>query len=279
MRLLLTRSVLLAALVLAAGPLRAGELPPAFTAQYRPAVERLQAAYTRLSIWGSSTLTLPGQDRSRIQNFIMRADGDRRRLDIKTVQQLNMGLTVGEKVMAMATPFGSLITTTQPNHKFFDDAWETKYKDTVARIDSGCLMNYPYSLNSQGTVLDMLLSPAVKVTGMRNFKSGGLPMVEIKYEEHATHNGHSGRWVSSLVLSPSEGWALRGFTRTTGSGSHEIIQRASVTYSGEEDGIPLVQSITAETLRGGRATRQESIEVEDIDLGAPNNEHFMSEAF
>jgi hypothetical protein len=252
----------------------AGELPRELTSAYRPAVERLKDGYTKISIEGTSTLVLP-DDRFRAQEFIMRADGKRRRLDVKIADQRGMKLKVGAIEMRMATPYGSLVTYTLPDSEFFDDARETSYNDTVAEIDSGSLMNYPYALDSNGTILDMLLSPGVKVTGVRKFKAEGLPMVEIKYQERGTYAGYYGVWDSSLVLSPAEGWALRGFTRTSG----RFTQRANVSYSGSEEGIPLLSSIETETVANGRATRRESILVNQIKLGAPDDYFFTAFAY
>jgi hypothetical protein len=179
----------------------------------------------------------------------------------------------------MATPYGSLSTTTAPGSEFFDGAQQTGYAETVAQIDNGCLLNYPYSLDGNGTILDMLLKPGVKVTSVKKIDSFGEPLVEIHYDETARHGGHTGLWKSSLVLSPKEGWALRGFSRSMGQGSDQITERAKLTYSGVENGIPMVASIQSETLKGAKSTRQESIEISDAKLGDPDDYYFTSFAF
>ncbi len=143
-RLLSFGAVLLAAL----GATRfgqAGELPAELTSLYRPAVERLKEAYTSLSIEGTTSMVLPGQDKSLQQKFVMRADGKLRRLDLVATAQRGMDAKIGTKEMRMATPYGSLVTVTAPGRKFFDDGRQTSYADTVSKIDNGCLMNYPYA--------------------------------------------------------------------------------------------------------------------------------------
>jgi hypothetical protein len=255
------------------------QLPQEIVSRYRPAVEKLRQAYTHASIEGSSTLAYPGQDKSREQRIVMRAAGEKRRLDVTTLKQRGMGLEVGAKEMRMATPYGSLSSYTAPNSQYFDNAQQTSYAETVAQIDNGSLLNYPYSLSSSGTILDMLLKPGVKVTSAKSFKSEGQELVQIDYQETASHAGRTGLWKSSVVLSPSEGWALRGFTRTLGQGTSAVTQRAKLSYSGAADGIPLVQTIEAETLSGKSSVQREAIAVSKIKFGDPDDYFFDSFSF
>ena len=256
------------------------QLPRDIVSQYRPAVEKLRKAYTHASFEGTSTLVYPRQQKSREQSFVMRAAGEKRRLDLTTLKQRGMGLQVGATEMRMATPYGSLSSYTAPGAKFFDNAQQTPYAETVTQIDNGSLLNYPYSLSSTGTILDMLLRPGVKVTSATTFKSKGQALVQINYEETAKHAGHMGLWKSSVVLSPTEGWCLRGFTRTSGQGSDAITERAKLSYSGVNNhGIPLVQSIEAETLAGKSSIRQEAIGVSKIKFGDPDDYYFGSYSF
>lgn len=256
------------------------QLPPDIVSQYRPAVEKLRKAYTHASFEGTSTLVYPRQQKSREQSFVMRAAGEKRRLDVTTLKQQGMGLQVGATEMRMATPYGSLSTYTAAGSQFFDNAQQTPYAETVAQIENGSLLNYPYSLNATGTILDMLLNPGVKVTSAKAFKSKGQELVQIDYEETAKHAGHTGLWKSSLVLSPAEGWGLRGFTRTSGHGSGAITQRAKLSYSGvNSDGIPLVQSIEAETLAGESSIQRETIGISKIKFGDPDDHYFGSYSY
>ena len=267
------------ACVLMIGTAGGGEVPREIASQYRPAVEKLRQAYTHAAIEGTSEVAYPSKDKSRTQEFVMRAAGQKRRLDVTTTGQKGMGLKVGATQLRMATPQGSLTTTMDPGSKFFDDATQTGYADTVSQIDNRCLLNFPYALDSNGTILDMLLNPGVKVTGVKKTKGDGQPLVQINYEETSRHEGHTGLWKSQLVLSPSEGWALQGFTRTLDRGSNQVIQRAKLTYSGAENGIPLVESIQFESLEGGKSIRRESIEITKFKLGDPDDYYFTSFAF
>lgn len=255
------------------------QLPPELVSRYRPAVEKLQQAYTHATIEGTSTLVLPGQDKSREQRFVMRAGGELRRLDVTTLKQQGMGLKVGGSEMRMATPWGSLSTYTAPGSDVFDNAQQIPYGEVVAQIDNGSLLNYPYSLDSTGTILDMLLNPGVKITSAKTFPSEGQQLVRINYQETASHAGRTGLWNSSLVLSPDEGWALRGFTRTLGQGSSATTQRAKLTYSGSTDGIPEVQSIESETVSGRTSSQREAIQVSKIKFGDPDSYYFDSFSF
>ena len=255
------------------------QLPQQIVSQYRPAVEKLRQEYTHASIEGTSMLAYPEQNKSREQRFVLRAGGELRRLDVTTLKQQGMGLQVGGTTMRMATPWGSLSTRTAPGSKFFDDAKQIPYGESVAQIDKASLLNYPYSLDSKGTILDMLLKPDVKVTSAKTFESEGQQLVKIYYQEMASHAGRTGLWKSSLVLSPDEGWALRGFTRTLGQGSDAITQHANLTYSGSTDGVPHVQSIESQTVEGGTPIKREAIQVSKCNFGDPDSYYFDSFSF
>ncbi len=257
----------------------AAQLPQQLVSLYRPAVEKLRSAYTNLSAEGTISAALPQQEKSREQQFAFRAGGQKRRLDLKTLSQKGMGLKVGTTEMRMATPYGSLVTVMRPDSDFFDDAKETSYGNTVSKIDAGCLLNYPYSLGSEGTILDMLLSPSVKITRVKQIEDGGRKLVRIDYQQQATYAGRSGIWTASLVLSPSESWALCGFTRTLGQGSGQVLQQAKLVYSGFEEDVPLVRSIETETVAGGRTTKREAISVTEIKLGTPDDYYFTAFAY
>lgn len=271
-----------AALAIACGSIvgtARGQLPQEIVSQYRPALEKLRQAYTHASFEGTSIVAIPRQDKWREQQFVLRAAGESRRLDVTTVKQWRMGLKVGSKELHLATPDGSLTTYMAPGSEFFDDAKQTGYAGTVAQIDKGSLLNYPYSLDGTTTILDMLLNPSVKVTSVKKTKSSGEPLVQIGFQETAQHAGRTGLWKSMMVLSPSDGWGLRSLTRTLGQGSDQVSQTIKVSYSGQQDGIPLVQTIAQETLNGTTPVRRESIEVTETKFGDPDNYYFTSFAF
>jgi hypothetical protein len=256
----------------------AGQLPQKFVSVYRPAVERLKTAYTDASIKGILNVELPREGKSSQQSFILRANGERRRLDLTTLAQQGMDLEVGATEMSMATPIGSLNTYTRPDSQFFENAQQRKYAGVVEHIDRRSLMNLPYALDSSGTVLDMLLRANVKVGSVKWIRSQGEPLVEVTYQEDARHTGQSGLWNSTLVLSPQDGWALRSFTRTL-AGSRPFTQRGQLEYASGPDGLPLVQSIIVETAEGTRILRREAVSVEEVKFGDPGPGWFDSFAF
>jgi hypothetical protein len=255
------------------------QLSREITSQYRPALARIQQAYTRGTFSGTLSVTEPQSGKSRRQDFTMRANGEFRRLDLTTLAQQGMKLEVGAKVLAMATPNGSLNTFTKPNADAFGDATQTSYADTVTQIDQGCLLYYTYSLGGGATILDTLTKPGVKITGVKTVEAFGEKLLQINYDENARYAGHSGLWKSRVVIAPSEAWALRGFTRTSGHGSNQIIQRAKLGYSGIQDGIPVLGSIESETLVGGKPTKREAVSITDIQFGEPDGAYFTSFAF
>jgi hypothetical protein len=125
----------------------------------------------------------------------------------------------------------------------------------------------------------MLLSPAVKVSGVKWIRVQGEPLVQIDYFQTARHANQSGTWISTLTLSPADSWALRSFTRTLGGGSRRISQRGDLQYSNGPDGIPQVQAIYFQTNEGSRIVRRETVTVGEIDFGAPDDDYFGSFTF
>ena len=268
-----------AAMFCSTGTLLAGNLPPEFVGVYRPAVDRLRQAYSQVSVEGTIVVQLPAEDKASEQTFTMRADGDKRRLDVTTDAQQGMGLKVGATEMSMATPWGSLTTVTGPQSQWFDNAKQQKYGNVVASIDRRSLLTYPYSLDSSGTILEMLQRSSVEVSGVKWIRQQGEPLVQVTYRENARHAGHAGDWNSVLVLSPADGWALRSFSRTLNEGGARITQRGALQYERGPSGIPLVRAINVETVDGNRVTRRETVSVGDIQFGAPGREYFDSWTF
>ena len=267
-------------LALAGGRLvHSGQLPQEFVNVYRPALERLRQAYGKVSVEGTLRVTLPQEDKSSEQAFIFRADGKKRRLDVRTLAQQGMGLKVGASVMTMATPYGSLNTETGPKSKFFDNAQQRNYSGVVAEIDQQSLLNYPYALDYPSTILDMLQSTAVKVASVKWIRSQGQAMVQVDYSENGRHAGYSGNWSSTLVLAPTDGWALSSFSRNLSGGSDRVSQRGELQYSGGHEGVPLVQSIFVETSRGNRVVRRDGVSVTNISFGSPDPVYFDSFTF
>lgn len=279
MRCRILRVCAILACLLVAVSAVAGELPQTFTSQYRPAVERLRQEYANITAKGLVKIELPRDTKSSEQSFAMRAGGESRRLDLKVVAQQGMGLTVGANVMRMATPVGSLNTETLPGHQYFDDAQQTDYDKTVVAIDRGCLLNYPYALDSQTTILDMLRSSAVKVTGVKWVRIKGQPLVQVDYLQSAAHAGRSGKWNSTLHLSPSDGWALRSFSRSLGQGHSALAQTGQLEYTSSPKGVPQVQSIRVETTEGGRPIRRQMVQVNTIEFGPPEPNSFTAFEF
>jgi hypothetical protein len=224
-------------------------------------------------------LALPQEEKSSEQQFIFRADGKKRRIDVRTIAQQGMGLKVGVSVMAMATPYGSLNTEIGPNSKFFDNAQQRNYAEVVAEIDQQCLLTYPYALDSPTTILDMLQSSAVKVASVKWIRRQGQSMVQVNYHESGRHFGQSGNWISTLVLAPNDGWALRSFKREISGGSDRLAQSGELQYTSGDAGIPLVQSISIETSRNNRIVRHESVSVASVDFASPDPYYFDSFSF
>ncbi len=257
----------------------AGQLPPTFVSVYRPAVERLRAAYTRVSVKGTLNVEIPAESKSSEQSFVFRAGGNQRRLDLTTTAQQGMGLEVGASEMSMATPIGSLNTYTRAGSQVFSDAQQRKYGSVVESIDRRALLNLPYSFDSSGTILDMLLRSNVKVLGVRWIRQQGEPLVEVSYQENARHAEQTGVWNSTLMLAPQDGWALRSFNRTLTANARPVTMRGELQYVSGPEELPSIQAIRIETTEGSRVMRRELISINELRFGEPGREWFDSFTF
>ncbi len=167
------RRVFLAVVILVAGHawVQAGDLPRELVNAYRPALEAIRQAYVHGTFRGKTFVELPGQEKFKRQDFVMRAAGDKRRVDLTTTQQKNLNLPIGKRDMFMATPIGSLTTSANPGSKVFDSARQLKHATATATIENSVLLKYPYAIKGDTPILDMLLSPSVKVTDVKRVKS------------------------------------------------------------------------------------------------------------
>ena len=105
--------------------------------------------------------------------------------------------------------------------------------------------------------------------------------MHIDFEETVQHKEHTAIWKSWVVLAPEEGWAVREFQRASGRGSQRVVHRTKLWYSGVANGVPLVQAIETETLKGEppKCTERAAVEISQIKLGDPSDYYFTSFAF
>jgi hypothetical protein len=261
-----------------AGRLDGGELPGEFLQQYAPAVEKLQRFYTHATVQGTLKRELPLAGKSLEQKFVFRAAGVQIRLDVNTLSDNGAGSRPGGSDMYMATRDGSLVTVRRPGSKSFDDARELSYSDTKGHIEQTCQLQTIYTFGNHATLIDFLRSGDVKAVKVKRFSSQGDTYYKISYTEIAGREDQSATWKSWFVVSPSEGWALRGYCRTVGDGAGQMTFRGSLTYSGQQDGVPFVSGIESVQERGseGVTVERDSIAVLNVVPGDPAIRYFTA---
>lgn len=272
----------LAALTVLAGPAPgrswAGEPPREFLQQYAPAVEKLRNFYTHATVFGTRKRELPQAGKSLEQQFVYRSAGAQVRLDVTTIANQGMGAKVGKSDMYMATGIGSLTTVRNPGSQVFDDARQLSYGDTRSRIESTCLLNYPYTFDSHATLYSFLQQPGVRAVQVKKIKRDDELLVKVSYSETAAREDRPTDWKSWFLLSPAEGWAIREYERSTGEGERMMTYRGTLTYEGAQDGVPLVKQIVTTQEQGPahKCVVRESVMVSKIVPGDPAGHYFTA---
>lgn len=274
-RIILTVAILLPSM---AASLIGGELPREFEQQYSSAVGRLRDYYTHVTVSGTLKRELPQSNKSLEQKFVYRAAGPQLRLDVTTVANRGMGAKVGGSDMYMATRIGSLTSIRNPGSQRFDDARQLNYGDTKSRIDDTCMLNYPYTFANHATLYDFLKQPGVAAVEVKKIKRKSETLVKVSYRETAGREDSAVNWNSWFVLSPSEGWAVREYSRTTGDGDNAVTYRGSLSYDGQQDGVPLVKRIESLEEHGANRTcvAREVVLVSKFTAGDPDNQYFTA---
>jgi hypothetical protein len=258
-----------------------GDLPPDIGNALAPAVDKLRDFYTHVTVTGRLKRELPQTKKFMEQTFIYRAAGTDVRLNVTTVTSKGMKAKAGASDLLMATRVGSLTTVRNPGSEVFDDAKQLNYGDTKSRIDSTCLLTYPYTLGSQISVYEYLRQPSVTILSVKKIKRDDESFVKINFNEVTGRKDRSVPWTSSVLLSPSEGWAVREFSRSTGQGNAIVTYRGSISYDGQQNGVPLASHILSIKEQGQEHTcvERETVWLEKFTAGAPGPEFFTGFEF
>lgn len=281
-RALVGATIVLGALSLAHSERAAGgDLPNDFSQAYAPAVDRLRDFYTHVTVTGRLKRELPQTKKSVEQTFIYRAAGVQVRLNVTTVTSKGMKARAGASDLLMATRDGSLTTMRNPGSEVFDDARQLTYGDTKTRIDSTCLLTYPYTFGSHATIYEYLRQPTVTVLSVKKIKRDDESFVKVTFNDITGRQDRATQWSSWFLFSPAEGWAVREFSRSTGQGDSAVTYRGSLTYDGQQNGVPLVSRILSIKEQGPKHTcvERETVWLEKYTAGAPGPEFFTGFEF
>ncbi len=224
------------------GSARGGDLPRDFATKYQPAAANMQKMYSNATIIGTLKREFPPQKKLLEQRYIYRAAGINLRLDVTTTADHDMGHVVNSSEAFIATGIGSLTAYTGPTSDVFDTATEISYSQAVSRIENGCPLLTPYKAVGQTSLLEILKLPSVKVDSVQKITIEGEPLVKVTYDESSGQRNQPAHR-SWYVLSPAEGWAVREYSRSTGTGDNVVLHRGILKYDGMHDGVPLLSHI------------------------------------
>jgi hypothetical protein len=128
-------------------------------------------------------------------------------------------------------------------------------------------------------VLDVLSRPQVRVDAVKKITHKGRQFVKISYEQPGGNGADQAK--SYVLLSPSEGWAMREFSQTTGYGSDQKLVRGKISYGDARDGVPMVQKIETWEYEGRDQTcvLHEVLEISTFDARDPAVRYFQADTF
>lgn len=256
-----------------------GELPHSFIKAYKPALQKLISAYTNVTVEGTISHQLPQAHKSREQSFAYWAAGTSSRLDVTTTASQGMGGKLGSTEVLLSTPGASLSASWEPDSPAFDTARELSDGDARSSIETTSRLFQPYALDERENILEHLKRDSVRIVSYREVALEGRDVVKISYNDTLFEAGRKAEWKAWLILSPSEGWALRQYSRTTGEGDRQVTFQGSLEYGGvSEDGVPLLQRIDCWKQQGRSQTyfERDVISISRFVLGTPSQYYFRA---
>jgi hypothetical protein len=258
----------------------AAGLPAGFVNAYRSALQKIERAYDEVTVEGTVKQESASTGKTLDQRFTLRVTGTWVRLDSTIVNPPGARNRDGKTLVVLATPDASLHTYQTPGDPMFDfdSIKEDQYGPAKTRIGHLVPLHLAYSFNNQGTILDALSRSDVKITGFKTTHKDGQRLVTINYEQQVDPEGRQGPWKCSLVIAPDEGFSLRAYSRTTGTGSRQITFRGSLKYSVDRNGIPLVESIDRRQFQGATQVERNVVSISKFDTEPPRKSYFRADS-
>jgi hypothetical protein len=260
----------------------AGNLPQDFTDAYEPAVAKIQKVYNYVTVRGSVVREFPLKREATTQEYTLRNSAKKSRLDIKTTASKNGALAVGTVEVYLATPEASFYGIGDNGTPAIDTSQELTYAEATLRINKAFPIDEPYALASGGTVLEMLKNPQINIGEVKKIQHQGKQYVKIIYDRPIGGGADNlDALVSYVLLSPSEGWAVREFSRSTGRGADMKTTKGKVTYSDVRDGVPIVERIETWQYVGADQvlSAHELVSVTKFEPGDPLMVYFGADGF
>jgi hypothetical protein len=278
----LRRMGLIAAAVLTvSGLASAGNLPRELTEAYEPAVSRIRGVYDYVTVKGTVLREYPQRRESISQEYTLRNSGDKSRLDIKTTSSYKGGLNVGTVEVYLAAPEASFYGIGDNGTPAIDTSRELTYAEAKLRVDRAFPVEKPYAMASGTTLLEMLQQPQISIGEVKKLTHRGQQFVKIVYDRPLSGGENLDDRLSYVLLSPSEGWAVREYSRTTGRGAGMKISKGKISYSGRKDGVPFVEKIETWEYEGSQqaCVLHEVVNISRFEPGDPNMIFFGADGF
>ncbi len=256
----------------------AQRLPGDFVTAYRAALETMKDAYSKGTIRGAVSQESPQAGKSIKRRFVLRVVGNWFRLDATTTAQKGMGAKVGRTSLFLATPQVSFQGMRLPDGLLPNNSQIGGYSDIAATIHAICPLSFPYTMGTQGTILDMLQSGGVKITSFKTGTIDGERMIQIRYLQQVDSQGRYGPWDCTIFISPAEGYALHSYRWTTGQGDRQLTLSGSLSYRVTPNGIPFLESLERREERGDDVIERQAMSVSDFDTTRPTNYYFTADS-
>jgi hypothetical protein len=260
----------------------AQKLPSDFVAAYGPALEAMRNAYSHGTVQGTLESEYPASGRSIDRRFTLRLAGATSRIDARVTAQVGMGAKVGGTDIFLAMPGASMQAFRGAGGEVANQPYvEDGYSVANASIKQLCDISFPYTMGGQGTILSMLQSGDVKIGSFKKGKRDGEPMIQIKYLQQVDPQGRRGPWNCTLLIAPLQGYALRSYTRTAGTGSQQVTHSGSLSYTLNVDNVPLLQQLERVEQRGpgGVVVERQDMSITTFDTEPPKSYLFSADGF
>jgi hypothetical protein len=235
-----------------------------FLAQYVPATEKLQRFYSHVTLEAIITRSNPQHKGAERERLIVRADGDRLRVD-GFVHDKSGGETVRVTVTSADTSFTLRRNTDQDNFVLSHLASDT-FRDRGILRSRYYYVFAPFSENGGIILLEKIRSSNFKITSIDEEERNGEELVKVAYEREIRFNDKSATYSGYDVFSKTMCWALR---ESLAGNLHGRIE-----YDGIIDGVPLLKSAEYWRQEGDQRVNVVRCEVTKIEPTAPPPEMF-----
>jgi hypothetical protein len=118
-----------------------------------------------------------------------------------------------------------------------DKIWSTFRRDVLPAFAPYCVPGTRFT--------DIMSDPSFRITDVSELMKSERPCIKVTWESKVDHNGDLRKY-GSVVMSPRDSWAIQEYELMIRNPAGDLLLRntMSVSYQGESDNVPLVDSVT-----------------------------------